>query len=49
VLPPREVREMQARHRARRRPRSSLSRAAGILARYGLTMLRLVRRPETLR
>jgi hypothetical protein len=49
VLPPREVREAQARHRARRRPRSSLSRGTGIVARYGLTMTRLMRAPETLR
>jgi hypothetical protein len=49
VLPPREVREAQARHRARRRPRSSLGRGTGILARYGLTMTRLMRAPETLR
>jgi hypothetical protein len=48
VLPPREVREMQARHGARRRTRSSLERGTGILARYGLTMARLVRAPETL-
>jgi Uncharacterised nucleotidyltransferase len=49
VLPPREVREIQARHRARRRPRSSFGRGTGILARYGLTMARLVHAPETLR
>lgn len=49
VLPPREVREAQARHRARRRPRSFLGRGTGILARYGLTMTRLMRAPETLR
>ncbi len=48
LLPPREVREMQARHRARRQPRSPIGRGAGILARYGLTMTRLVRQPETL-
>jgi hypothetical protein len=48
VLPPLEVREVQARHGARRRPRSSLGRATGMLARYGLTMTRLVRAPETL-
>jgi Uncharacterised nucleotidyltransferase len=49
VLPPREVLEQQARHRGRLRPRSHLGRGAGMLARYGLTMTRLVRTPETLR
>lgn len=49
VLPPREVLDQQARHGARRRRRSALSRCAGVLVRYGLTMTRLVRSPETLR
>jgi len=49
VLPPREVLDEHARHAARRRARSPLGRGAGILARYGLTMTRLVRPPETLR
>jgi hypothetical protein len=49
VLPPREVLEQQARHGGRPRARSHLGRAAGILARYGLTMTRLLRAPETLR
>jgi len=48
LLPPREVREMQARHGARRRARSSLARFAGMLARYSMTMASLVRSPETL-
>ena len=33
----------------RRRARSPLGRGAGVLARYGLTMTRLLRAPETLR
>ncbi len=49
VLPPREVLEQQARHRGRPRPRSHLGRGAGMLARYGLAMTRLLRPPETLR
>jgi Uncharacterised nucleotidyltransferase len=49
VLPPPEVLDQQARHGARRRARSSLGRGAGVLARYGLTMARLTRAPETLR
>jgi hypothetical protein len=48
LLPPREVREMQARHRARRRPRSPIDRGTRILARYGLTMTGLARQPEML-
>jgi hypothetical protein len=48
VLPPSEILDQQAQHGARRRRRSSLSRGAGILARYGLTMTRLLRAPETL-
>ena len=49
VFPPREVLDQQARHGARRRRRTSLGRGTGVLARYGLTMTRLVRTPETLR
>lgn len=49
IFPPREVLEQQARHGARKRRRSSLGRGTGVLARYGLTMTRLVRSPETLR
>ena len=49
VLPPPEVLSQQARHAARRRVRSPLSRGTGVLARYGLTMTRLLRSPETLR
>jgi hypothetical protein len=49
VLPPPEVRDQQARHAARRRARSPLSRGAGMLARYCLAIARLMRAPETLR
>jgi Uncharacterised nucleotidyltransferase len=49
VLPPPEVLDQQAQHAARRRARSSLGRGAGMLARYGLTVARLMRAPETLR
>jgi hypothetical protein len=49
VLPPHEVLEQQARHAARRRARSPLGRGVGVLGRYGLTMTRLLRAPETLR
>jgi hypothetical protein len=48
VFPPSEILDQQARHGARDRRRSSFSRGAGILARYGLTMSRLLRPPETL-
>jgi hypothetical protein len=48
VLPPPEVLDQQARHGERRRARSPLGRGAGVLARYGLTMTRLLRPPETL-
>lgn len=48
VLPPPEVRDQQARHGARRQARSSLTRGAGVLARYTLTTARLVRAPERL-
>jgi hypothetical protein len=43
VWPPAEVLDQQARHAARRRARSPLSRSAGVLARYGLTLARLAR------
>ena len=49
LLPPTEVLEQQARHAARQRARSPLSRGVGILGRYGLTMMRLLHRPEKLR
>jgi hypothetical protein len=49
LLPSAEVLDEQARHAARRRARSPLGRCAGVLARYGLTTLRLMRAPETLR
>lgn len=49
MLPPTEVLNQQARHAERRRARSPLGRFAGVLARYGLTMTRLLRAPETLR
>jgi hypothetical protein len=49
LLPPPEVLDQQARHTARRRARSPLGRCAGVLARYGLTIARLMRAPETLR
>lgn len=48
VLPPHEVLDEHARLAARQRARSPLSRGVGIMARYGLTMTRLVRAPETL-
>jgi hypothetical protein len=50
LLPPREVRERHARHHAGNRhmhTRSSLGRAAGMLARYGLALARLAA-PTTL-
>jgi hypothetical protein len=48
LLPPDEVLDQQARHGARRRARSPLGRGVGVLGRYGLTMTRLARSPETL-
>ncbi|HTD09211.1 MAG TPA: nucleotidyltransferase family protein [Solirubrobacteraceae bacterium] len=48
VLLPPEVLDQQARQAARRQARSSFVRAAGVLARYGLTMTHLARAPETL-
>jgi hypothetical protein len=47
LLPPPEVLDQQARHGGRRQARSRLERGAGVLARYGLTMTRLMRAPET--
>jgi Uncharacterised nucleotidyltransferase len=47
IVPPRDVLAQQARHGARRRRRSLLGRGTGMLARYGLTMTRLARQPET--
>jgi hypothetical protein len=49
LLPPPEVLDQQARHGARPRARSPFGRGAGMLARYGLTMTRLLRPPEALR
>jgi hypothetical protein len=49
LLPPREVLAQQARHSARQRARSPFGRGLGVLGRYGLTMVRLLRPPETLR
>lgn len=48
VLPPPEVLAQQARQAARGRARSPLVRSAGILARYVLTMARLMRVPARL-
>jgi len=47
LLPPRAVLDEQARHGARRRPRSRVARCAGVLGRYALTSARLLRSPET--
>ncbi len=49
LLPPPDVLDQQARHGARQRARSRLSRGAGVLGRYGLTITRLLRPTETLR
>ncbi len=49
ILLPREVLDELDRYAPKRWARSSLGRGVGILARYGLTMIRLVRTPETLR
>jgi hypothetical protein len=46
LLPPREVLDQQARHGAKHRARSPLARCVGMLARYSLTMIRLMRAPE---
>jgi hypothetical protein len=48
LLPPSEVLDEQARTGAKRRARSPLTRCAGMLTRYGLTMTRLLRAPEAL-
>jgi hypothetical protein len=48
LLPPREVLEEQALHSQRRRARSRFARCVGVLGRYGLTMIRLVRGSERL-
>lgn len=48
LLLPDEVLDQQARHGARRRARSPLGRGVGVLGRYGLTITRLARTPETL-
>ncbi len=49
VLLPRAVLNKRARRAARWRRRSSLGHGVGVLGRYGLTMTRMVRAPETLR
>lgn len=48
LLPPREVLVQQAEHAQREKVHSSLGRLSGVLGRYGLTMARLLRSPETL-
>jgi Uncharacterised nucleotidyltransferase len=48
LLPPSAILEKQARHGAKRRPRSPLVRCVSMLGRYARTMTRLVHRPETL-
>jgi SAM-dependent methyltransferase len=47
VLPPPEVLNEQARHGAKRRPRSPWSRFVGMLVRYSVALIRSVRAPET--
>lgn len=49
LLPTKEVRQQQAGHAHRETPRSSIGRFVGVLARYGLSMTRLLRPRETLR
>jgi Uncharacterised nucleotidyltransferase len=49
LLPPAEILDQQAREGGRRRRRSSIGRGVGVLGRYGLTLTRLLRPPETLR
>jgi hypothetical protein len=49
LLPPREVLQERARRTQARRASSPLGHGARVLGRYGLTMTRLVRTPETLR
>lgn len=48
LLPPREVLRERARRAHERRASSRLGHATRVLGRYGLTMTRLVRTPETL-
>ncbi len=48
VLLPREVLDDLDRRAPKRRARSSLGRGAGVIGRYGLTMTRLMKPPETL-
>jgi hypothetical protein len=48
LLPPRDVLDQHARHSGRARARSRLGRCVGVLGRYGVTLSRLARRPETL-
>ncbi|MHB8241797.1 MAG: nucleotidyltransferase family protein [Solirubrobacteraceae bacterium] len=48
VLPPSEVLDQHARYSERSRQRSMLGRGAGVVARYGLTMTRLLRAPQSL-
>jgi Uncharacterised nucleotidyltransferase len=49
LLPPREVLDQQAQHGASRRARSRMTRCVGVLARYGVTMIRLLGMPERFR
>jgi hypothetical protein len=48
ILPPEVLKELDQRA-PKQRPRSPMRRGAGMLGRYGLTMTRLIRAPETLR
>jgi hypothetical protein len=48
LLPPREVRDLQARHAGRSRARSRLVRCVGVLARYLRTLARLLRGAEAI-
>lgn len=47
VFPPRAVLDQHARHGQRARRRSSLARAVGVLGRYCIATVRIVRPPET--
>jgi hypothetical protein len=47
LLPPAEVLDQQAGHGGKARARSQLGRCGGVLARYALTVPRLLRGPET--
>jgi Uncharacterised nucleotidyltransferase len=49
LLLPREVLEQLDQRAPKRRARSPVGRGAGVLGRYGVTMTRLMRTPETLR